>query len=186
MPKFRRALGTLILVFLSAANARGRDLHLLGYDDETRDYSCIGNPVTPLCAVKTFFSCKYYREPFLCDRLPYSKGNGIADYAKQYERYVRFRYVVVSRKVIGAAELNELKHASYEDAHLVHKGDIRISVLWDACYPDKECMLRPMGDPAVPFGAGCGNYKNCETAFKPTYYILRRHHGRWDIVTTYY
>ena len=37
------------------------------HDCATTDSKCIGNPVTPLCAIETYFACFLRREPDYCD-----------------------------------------------------------------------------------------------------------------------
>lgn len=39
----------------------------LTHDQATTTSTCIGNPVTPLCAVETYWACFLHRRPELCD-----------------------------------------------------------------------------------------------------------------------
>jgi hypothetical protein len=39
----------------------------LTHDEATTTSRCIGNPVTPLCAVETYWACFLHRRPELCD-----------------------------------------------------------------------------------------------------------------------
>lgn len=39
----------------------------LTHDEATTTSTCIGNPVTPLCAVETYWACFLHRRPELCD-----------------------------------------------------------------------------------------------------------------------
>lgn len=74
--------------------------HTLTQDDATTDSKCIGNPVTPLCAVETIRACFTRRDDSLCqigmglDHLP-----GLSLTNKRPELSERYRVVSVKKIV---------------------------------------------------------------------------------------
>jgi hypothetical protein len=61
----------------------------LTLDDATTTSRCIGNPVTPLCAVDTYWACFFRAQPELCDMVeagarPPTLDKPVPDYRQEY------------------------------------------------------------------------------------------------------
>ena len=57
-----------------AQTASNPELRLLEFTNEESTSTCIGNPVTPLCAVETFAACRLRAEWALCTEVGYEPG----------------------------------------------------------------------------------------------------------------
>jgi hypothetical protein len=124
-------------------------------DDATTTSRCIGNPVTPLCAVETYLACFVRRQPELCDMV----GAGIrpimsvvppADKREEYR-------VVYARRPSPLDPVDR----STEGNMKPQPGDVVIAYMVRACYgavddqtncqdvesdPPYVHMLRKQGD----------------------------------------
>ena len=128
--------------------------HVLTQDDASSDSKCIGNPVTPLCAVETIHACFTRRDDGLCqiamglDHLP---GLSLAN--KRPELSERYH-------VVSATEISKKKRPPI-NGERPEVGDVILDVMQLYCRAQK-----------------------CEPAIGlPTSYLVRLVKGRWVVVT---
>ena len=114
--------------------------HVLTQDDATSDSKCIGNPVTPLCAVETVLACFTRRDDRLCqvgmglDHLP-----GRIRLNKRPDLSEHYRVVAVEKiKAPWRSKINGERLAS---------GDAVLKILSVLCQ-NKVCE-KPMGTPTA-------------------------------------
>lgn len=132
--------------------------HRIGHDEATTDSRCIGNPVTPRCAIETYEACWLRHELPLCDtiRLPGFPASGFRGpplHRENSDLYRVVRAYFVKRDILKA-EGKELWN--------VYKGDLAVEVL------DRNCS----GGKCYPLIKGK----------PPTTYFLRKVDGRWLVI----
>jgi hypothetical protein len=160
------ALGALLAPAGGAAPARDPDLpevdppgqgRAVAGDDATTASRCVGNPVTPLCAVETVIACFTRKQDELCrigmglDRPPELVRDGPVP-----DDYYYYRYRVVSARRFGANDLPEPRELKLtemppawwytEDRRQYRPGDAEIVLLQQICWPS-PAGCDPMGDP---------------------------------------
>ena len=179
-----RALWPCLIFALLSGAAAGGELRLLGYDEKTRDPACIGNPVTQVCALETYFTCFLYGEWSKCRNLRHTEDEWTGKSPGLYMLFYRYRYEIVSRRIVDEVELKRL--APLRHADLLRQGDHVLTVMWDGCRPDGECITRTRNDPTVAYGTGCGTYDYCGRDPDPYHVVMRSFpDGTWGIVTDY-
>jgi len=118
----------------------------LTLDDATTTSTCIGNPVTPLCAVETYWACFLRREPELCDMVqagvrPQSKGPHIRPDIREDYRITYARRPSPLDPVDRATEGNMKPQA----------GDVVIGIITRLCFgpidDDADCTPGVENDP---------------------------------------
>ena len=122
--------------------------------DSTSD--CIGDPVTPMCAVESRLACYHWAKVELCHAAE-------ADFPKDYKFYVGPRssdlnYRVTSVRLVTKADLAPRPRGIPN--HLV--GDLMIDIILQNCW-----------------GA------DCSTHGKPVTYSVRKSNTSWTIVDIY-
>lgn len=128
--------------------------HVITQDDYTTESKCVGNPVTPLCAVETIIACYVRNDHRLCrigeglepepDLTPGIPGEG---------RWERYRITAVRR--VGSKTPPPIAGVS------VRAGDLTMDVHLLFC-----------------------QFSQCEpTDGPPTTYLLRSTDGRWAAVS---
>lgn len=126
--------------------------HTLTQNDSTSDSTCIGKPVTPLCAVETVKACHVREDESLCriGQGPSYRPRNL-DLPAQPTHYIRYR--VAGAAIIGKAN---------RDTYIV------------------ERMVPRVGDAIVQLNSLSCYGSMCETkGGPPTSYILRRWEGGW-------
>lgn len=155
-------------------------LYYLGYNTATSSSPCIGNPVTPECAVDTYESCLSWWDQRLCSLMEYTlpKPQSVAD------KRIRQIYKFVSKRLLTAEDIPE----HYKDQWRV--GDTALFMAWqvcmryDHCYTALEDRSDPKGlcPPINCESSGYDLYENGKHA--PKLYILRQQDKKtWSVVT---
>lgn len=81
------------------------ELRFISTDDATS--KCIGNPITPLCAVETFFACSARQDIDLCRKV------GVINFSYP-DKKITSRYRVLKAKVLSEDDMTEeLKDATW-------------------------------------------------------------------------
>jgi hypothetical protein len=124
---------------------RGR---IMGHDDATSTSTCVGNPITPLCAVESIIACFVRNRDDLCqigmglDRPPGMVRGEFTPYSYQ-------RYRVLSAKKFGEKDLPPPRQLSLSAAlsppwwhrpqNLENRpGDVQIIVLEQTCWRNSD------------------------------------------------
>jgi hypothetical protein len=185
---FSKAALVLVLgfVWLQSALAQsvpGTKLPLMGYSNATSTSTCIGDPVTPLCAVETFEACRRRAEWPLCaevgvdpgDRLHFGPGDYIKLSYHPYEvtgtRTIRVAFAPRPRDGVPSIEWRP--------------GDVAVRLWWQECPPNKKCAIETRDDPTKKFGEGCRTFEFCAKYRAPHTYIVSRAGHRWVLVARY-
>ena len=117
----------------------------LTHDDATTTSRCIGNPVTPLCAVETFIACFLHRRPDLCD-LVQAGVQPLASVPKAPHKWEEYRVLYARRP----SPLDPVDPATEGDMN-PQAGDVVIGLLRRACFErhDREpnCTLNVEKNP---------------------------------------
>ncbi len=164
---------SLIAALLCAAPVRAADPGLpaidppgqgrvMTHDDSTTTSKCVGNPITPLCAVETIIACFERKDGELCRIGMNVEGKPYFMHAQPQPRPYRFqRYRILSSQHVDAISLLPpwfiKKHGQYQP------GDVQIVVLEQACQRNPERC-----DPV-----------NSSDRFT---YVVRRADSRWFVI----
>lgn len=151
------------------------------FDDATTSSKCIGNPITPLCAVETILTCFYREDIHLCqigmdiDFDPGFLGNPDRPQPEFDESMRRIQsesdqiYRIVRREVLTDRRFpwQPRRALPWRPGELNEKiGDIRIDVV------EKEC---PHKIPAA--------YCSTRPSWTHIAYIVRRQGNHWVVIT---
>ena len=122
---------------------------------------CIGEPVTPMCAIDSWIACGTRLEVKLCDIAGGEPQKGLRFVSTPSPRsYVNYRVVSVRR-----AEVKDITAVPVYNKKQKRKiGDLLIGVIEQGCVGSKEY---------------------CVTDGMPTTYTLRRSRKQWRIIDLY-
>lgn len=116
---------------------------LLTHDDATSTSKCIGDPITPLCAVETVLACFLRSQAELC-RI----GSGDPNYPPRIRNEIQ---PAESRRywVAGVEIVTEKNRAAYKKVRYLKPqvGDVALRVRDARCYSE-ECN-KPVGPPTI-------------------------------------
>jgi hypothetical protein len=140
-------------------------------DDATSSSKCVGNPVTPMCAVETLMACFVRGDDRLCQTAMGVPANKVPHMGELSD------WPSIVYRVVRAEVLTD-KHFPWRPTYnldwrpgepSVRPSDIRIDVL------RRECFETPI----VP--------RNCEVPVRqtsgPVAYVVRREGSRWAVIT---
>ena len=122
-------------------------------DDASSSSKCIGNPVTPVCAVETFMACWLRPGPDLC-RIAGVERDRAFDGSSAYR---------IVRQEVLTGQSPDLPFR-FDKSDLI-AGDVRIDILEER-FSEKEPP------------DSCCHYWNRY----PDVYIVRRQDGRWTVI----
>ena len=134
------------------------------HDNATTDSKCIGNPVTPLCAIETYLACFLHREPHYC-AIVEAGVRPLPQVGKALHQYEEYRIVYARRP----SRLNPLEPTTEGTAQWL-PGDVLIGLMRRACFKYD------------------GRPDNCtlDVENKPLFvYILRREGEDWIFVSRF-
>ena len=160
------------------------DLRVLDFTNAGSTSSCIGNPVTPLCAVETFEACLIRSEWPLCATVGFEPGKLRRWISAGYARLYYHRYEVLSVKTIEAEHIPTW--AQGRSKATWRPGDVAVRLWWQNCPPIEECVIETREDPHREYGEGCRTLASCEKYPSPYTYIVRKAGDRWIRVTHYF
>ncbi|OHC74843.1 MAG: hypothetical protein A3H92_08575 [Rhodospirillales bacterium RIFCSPLOWO2_02_FULL_58_16] len=169
----------------------------LTFDPATSSSRCIGNPVTPLCAVETYEACYLWVDKKVCAAM----GIDPATFTFTTGAYFKlgiYHYRIETQKVIDAEDVALV--AKDLDKSKVSPGDVVIQLRWESCAPVDACVfeslrrkgcepvalcaIMPMDDNDRAFGEGCPPTQ-CGTEKDPQTYLVRDIGGKWQVVGWY-
>ncbi|MEK7801029.1 MAG: hypothetical protein AAB276_01125 [Pseudomonadota bacterium] len=155
-------------------------LYYLGYNNATSSSPCIGNPVTPECAVETHDACVEWWDQKLCDMMNYTLPEPKGDYDNTKVREI---YKFVAKHLLTKDDIPENYRATWQE------GDTVIFMAWQVCARYEHCYtaLKDRTDPK-----GVCPPLNCETLGEvfgqdgkhaPNLYIVRqKENGMWLVI----
>ena len=133
-------------------------------DDASSTSTCIGNPVTPLCAVETVMACLLRRDDGLC-RIGMGlaeksgRGQGTRVYEKRLYRIVNAEFLESD----GRLWRPNLLALDRENVKAMQPGDIRLDVI------ERNCLRLSLSS-------------ECDSEWSgPEAYIIRRNGGHWAV-----
>jgi hypothetical protein len=150
-------LSALIAPAMAQTPADGPDLprhdppgmwHRVTPSDDTTDSKCIGNPVTPICAIETYFACFVRLQPELC-RLVNAGVEPISSDSGAVLHWTEYRVVYARRP----SKLNPVEPAT-EGRLKPQPGDILIGVMQRSCfvsYTNPNCEIGVENEPLGVF-----------------------------------
>lgn len=168
-------------VALGTTPAPGDELGTMTFDNATSSSNCIGNPVTPLCAVETMEACGIRSDKPLCDTVGFDNTDGLV--ADDYLRLWIFKYELVGSQLLEDSDIPPW--AKVLDDKSWKSGDRALRLWWWGCRPEDECVVRTREDPTLEYGEGCSTEKYCGREDIPTTYILRHTGNHWSVVDYY-
>ncbi len=177
--------GVWLLLLVAAFPAFAGDRATLTFDPATSSSKCIGNPLTPLCAVETYEACYYWVDKKVCavtgvdpDTFQFVPGG--------YSKLSIYHYWVENQKVITAEDipivtkvLSETDNP-YQKKFKVLSGDIVLQLRWVHCQPVDACVIKTMNDSALSYGEGCPPTR-CGTEDYPRTYLVHRFGDKWRV-----
>lgn len=117
----------------------------LTQDEATTTSRCIGNPVTPLCAVETYWTCFLRRQPELCDMVE-AGVKPLPNVVRRPDRREDYRVVYARRP----SPLDPVDRAT-EGNMKPQPGDVVIALMRRICYgppgDESDCELNVENDP---------------------------------------
>ena len=166
-----------------AQTATNPELRLLEFTNADSTSTCIGNPVTPLCAAETFAACRLRAEWTLCTDVGYEPGDW-RRYVPTIDSKLSYHpYEVIDTRRVQA----EFAPRSKEWLPTIkwQPGDVAVRLLWQGCSPNKKCFIETRDDPNRRHGEGCRTFEFCRKDSTPNTYIVRKAGHRWNVLIFY-
>ena len=129
----------------------------IGQTDSTS--TCIGDPVTPLCAIETLHACIARRKSELCRA---AKGKFLTNQSLFRSRGNEYHYGIYRVVSVRRATAEDVR-AGRTGINQRHIGDLLVDIEWQACFKS------PLEH-------------RCDTFSRPTTHTVRRFKGRWIVV----
>ncbi len=159
------------------------ELRLMEFSNAASTSACIGNPVTPICAVETFEACLRRAEWPLCAEVAFDPGDLRQFAPSEYYKLGYYPYEVTGTRTVRAEFVPIPRDG--ESAIRWLPGDVAVRLLWQYCPPIEKCVIETRDDPKRRYGEGCRTMKFCGKAPSPRTYIVRRVGHHWIMVTDY-
>ena len=118
--------GAVVFSTLSAAG----ELRVMTNDDVTSASTCIGKPVTPLCAAETVAACLVGLHKSFCDAVDYEYKDLDRWVASDYARLWIYRYEFVQSKRLEDGDI--LRSARRPNRASWQSGDIALRLWWQS------------------------------------------------------
>jgi hypothetical protein len=187
MSSFKAAL-VLVLGFVWVLSALARsgsetELPLMEFSNAASTSTCIGNPVTPLCAVETFEACLHRAEWPLCAEVGFEPGDLRQFGPSEYFKLVYRPYEVIGTRTVRVAFVPKSRDG--EPSIEWRPGDVAVRLNWHRCPPIEKCVVETQVHPTKKYGEGCRTFEFCDRSFEPHTYIVRRIGHRWIMVADY-
>lgn len=160
------------------------ELKVMDFTNAGSTSTCIGNPVTPLCAVETFEACLYRAEWSLCAAVDFAPGKLREFEPTNYFKLSYYRYKIMDIRTVRAEHTPTW--ANGETSTAWQPGDAAVRLWWQGCPPIDKCVMETLEDPNREYGEGCRTFKFCDRFPSPYTYIVRNVSDRWIMVTHYY
>ena len=177
------------LFFFAALGGPARaadDFEVLPYATGKAD-GCVGNPLTPLCAIKTLEACQRWSEADLCRAVGHTTvyldgkvNRGLAGLAIAKFRIVEQRVLTQAMIPAWTGHVGAWVRPDDEPPPW-QPGDLALRVEWWDCVPDEKCVTATRDDPTKQYGEGCPPDR-CGRQDLDFSYVLRRESGRWRVL----
>ncbi len=177
------SLGFVWLQPALAQSVPGTKLPLMGFSNATSTSTCIGNPVTPLCAVETFEACLFRAEWPLCAEVGFEPGDMCQFGPGDYNKLFYHPYEVIGQKAVRAKFAPMPRDGEPSITWL--PGDMAVRLWWQYCPPIEKCVVETQVHPTKKFGEGCRTFEFCGKFPAPYTYVVRRIGHRWVLVNNY-
>ncbi|PIW29893.1 MAG: hypothetical protein COW30_03835 [Rhodospirillales bacterium CG15_BIG_FIL_POST_REV_8_21_14_020_66_15] len=171
--------------FVGLAHAAD-DFEVLPYATGKAD-GCVGDPVTPLCAIKTLEACQRWSEAGLCRAVGYTTvyldgkvNRGFAGLAIAKLRIVERRVLTHAMIPAWTGHMGAWVHPDDRPPPW-RPGDLALRVEWWDCEPDQLCVRKTWNHPTKEYGEGCPPDRCGRKDLDPSY-VLRREGGRWRVL----
>ena len=178
----RLSIVLILALLLPSPMSWAEERGVLTFNRTTSSSTCIGDPVTPLCAMETVEACVIWTDKSLCEAVGYPEVyHGFK--ANMYVQLSIFPYEVLGRNRLMAADIPAW--ARDNGAKSWRAGDTALRAWLSECRPHDECVKRSWRDPKRSFGEGCPANRCMRTNY-PFTYILRQAGDRWRLVDLFY
>ena len=147
---------------------------------------CVGNPVTPICAILTHWACVIWRKPNLCHAIDFTTrymGPGTA----AVDALGIFKFRIVDRRTLTAPDIPSwtgnvgLWVKKGRPFKKWRPGDLAVRVEHWNCTPRDQCVEESYNDPNRAFGEGCPS-DDCGRSDIDKTYVLRRTGSKWQLL----
>jgi len=148
---------------------------------------CVGDPVTPLCAIQTYWACHAWARRGLCRTIGYTTKYVRGGFAGLGALGVYKLRIVDQRplesgdipKWTGNVGLWVKEGIQYEPWR---PGDLAVRLeFWD-CTPDDKCVTPTRDDPTKQYGEGCPPDHSCTRSEIDKSLVLRRVGPKWRLL----
>ncbi len=155
-------------------------LYYLGCTPQQSSSPCIGNPVTPECAVETHEGCLHQQDKNICRaaKRELFKEKYVCD-----NKRTKIIYKFVSKRELKQADIPQNYQTKWQ------AGDILIFMAWQVCFRYDHCFanLPDRSDPkglCLPLDCNASGYDVHEGGkHSPAMFILRENEdGKWFVV----
>ncbi len=154
-------------------------LYYLGYDHATSSSPCIGNPVTPECAVMTRDACKSWWDQSVCNtidiELPGPRGGA--------DKRMRSLYKFLSKRILKKSDIPQAYKDIWQPGDTLLFAAAQVCRRYVHCYSNLEDRSDPKGQ-CPPIDCSPGGEIAANGKHPPEIYILRKKApGKWIVIT---
>ena len=145
---------------------------------------CVGNPVTPICAVLTHKACELWDRAALCRRIGFTTKYLWGRVAPELEI---FKLRIIDQRVLERRDIPDWKGNVGEwvkpgiKYETWRPGDLVVRVEFWRCEPDEKCTVSTRDDPTKTWGQGCPP-DQCYRSESDPIYVLRRIGMTWHLL----
>jgi hypothetical protein len=151
-------------------------LRTMTIDPPTATSPCIGNPVTPLCAVETFNTCYDWNDKQLCRAVGYTPNVPLG--VDGYFALKTFHYRAIGEATLKDEHIPDWARKSDNKLSPWSAGDLALDVYWETCRPHDPCVKRTR-EAGLKLGEGCP-MTSCSSDIAT--YILRGVRDQWKFI----
>jgi len=152
-------------------------LRTMVIEPPSTESKCIGDPITPLCAVETFVACYFWNDMRLCRAVGFVPNFPIG--VDEYFALKTLHYRLIGEALLKDEDIPDWARQSDVKPSPWKAGDLALDVFWDTCRPEDQCVTATR-DSGRKLGEGCPMtwcHSDVET------YILRKVRGRWHFIS---
>ncbi len=164
-------LTVAVLALASAITPGAADeLRTMTYDPATSDNECVGNPVSPPCAIDTLVACEVRTDDSVCRSIGYRPNGHILQGGPTELAAYKYR---VTTETLSADNIPEWAREGNRCSRINwpcwYSGDLAVDVWFHYCRPNDTCLDASENDPKRSYGEGCVIDTCHETSFPKTY-----------------
>lgn len=154
-------------------------LYYMGYNNATSSSPCIGNPVTPECAVETYEACINRWDQKLCDMMGYTLPEPKASYDKRVSQIYKF----VSKRILTKDDIPEHYRDTWQEGNTVIFKAVQVCTRYEHCYTALKDRSDPKGVCPPLDCKDVGDKQSISGKHAPDIYILQQNKvGKWSVV----